>query len=239
MGLSLKSLTKGFKAVANPFGSLGGLMGGSTGPSGQADVLATLRRAEEESRIRGLQAQAQQRAALPVVQKAFTATRENLAQQAERTKRLMARDASMNPTLSRVDALGMGASSLAPIAARGVRGDLARAYQEIDSHLAGALGPLAGQEAGLQAGILGGAAGLNLQALNAENNARFQLAQAFARPRRRKKGLLDLVGAAAPIVGMMAGGGGGAGAFASLGTQALGQNAIDDYMNNGSGYGSY
>lgn len=206
MGLNLKKLAKsGFKAMANPFGSASGLLGGSSGPSGQADVLATLRAAQEEARIRGLQAQQQQMAALPIAQKAFGATRENLAAAAERTKRLASRDATMNPALGRVDALGMGASSLNPLVARGVRGDLARAYQEIDQHLAGALGPLATQEAATTSGILGGVAGLNLSGLRAENDARFQLAQAFARPRRRKKGLLDLVGAAAPIVGMLSG----------------------------------
>lgn len=203
MGL-LKKLTKGFKMAADPFGAAKGLLGGSSGPSGQADVLATLQAGLEQSRLGTLQAQATQRAALPIVQKAYGSTRQNLAQSAERTKRNLMRD-TYNPALQRVDALGMGASSLAPLAQRGVLRDQARLGQEIDSMLAQQLGPLALGEANATAGILGQNAGLGMQGLGLQNDVRSQLAQAYGRPKRRKKGLLDLVGAAAPIIGMISG----------------------------------
>lgn len=238
-------LLSGIKKIAK--NSLGmGLLGdalnpGSSGPSGQAQVLAELQAAQEAARLQKLQSQATVRQQLPVIAKSFDATRQNLATAAERTKRRLISPAG-NPALYRASALGPGTSSLQPLVDRDVRAQHARAMQEIDTLLGQQLSPLASQESTAVGGVLGQDAGIGLSGVGLENNARFQLAQAYARPRRRKKGVLDLIGAAAPIIGTLAGGpaGGAAGSFfASAGAGALGQQGIDDYMSNGSGYGSY
>jgi len=175
-------------------------------------------RAKENARVATLLATARQRAALPVIAKAFGGARANLSKSAERSKRLL----SKRPQ-GPMDALGNGTSSLTPLINRGIAAENARAYQEIDSRLADVLGPLGAQEAGLTAGVLGGEAGLLMSGAAMENNAAFQMAQLYAQKKKRKKGVGDLIGAAAPIVGGLLGGPAGFAAGAAFTTGAQGQ----------------
>lgn len=192
--------------LSGAFKGIGGILGlGMEGPAGQREQLALLRKARENSRMATLQAQATQREALPLLQKSFDASRNTLVGAAERDKRLAARNAApmIGQAGFQLDSIGQGASSLAPLVQRDMRARLAAANQEIDARLAQSLAPLAAQQAQAQAGVLGGVAGLGLQGIRNENDIVSQLSQAYARPKRRKKGLLDIVGAAAPIVGAL------------------------------------
>lgn len=220
-------LGKSFKFTKSAFdgSALRGLLGGG-GDSSQGAILAELQAAKERARVATLGAQATQRSALPMVAKAFDATRGNLAQGAERSKRLVARQ-----TMGQLDSLGPGTSSLSIFQQRGLRDDLARANQEIDARLAESLGPIAGQQAGLTAGILGQDARFGLQGAGMQNDASFALAQALARPKRRKKGVLDILGAAAPIFGSLAGGPPGAMAGNALASGLGSYNGSDQYEN--------
>ena len=204
-GASLGSIVPGVGTVLG--GAIGGVVGGIAGAfkkkkKKKVDPLLELRLRQQAATEAATQrALATQSRALPLVAKSFDATRANLANAAERAKRKI--DPLLNPVIgqNQANAVGLGASSLAPMVPQGQRRETARAYQEIDNILAQQFSPLAQQQSVAEASILGNNASLQLQGLHEQNSVTDQLAQAYMRPKRRKKNLWDLIGAAAPIIG--------------------------------------
>lgn len=195
-------LKKAFKATTDPFGIASGALDAFKQPKDPgkeqlAQVLALLGQAKQETGIGFAQAQAAQRRALPLVQKAYGDASKNTMALAESTKRrVMANQpAALKTAEMGVNARGWNNSNINALAARGIYGDTTRALQQIDDLYAERLSALGLQEAQDVAAIQSGQAGLIAQGAGAGADLTGSMASTIAGVQHvPKKTAWDLLG---------------------------------------------
>jgi len=192
-----------------PGAGLGSLLGQPSDPGKQqlAQVLALLGQAKTDTGIGYAKAQAEQRRALPLVNKAYADASANTLKLAENSKRaiLANQPARLAGAQMGVDATGYNNSNIGHLASRGIYGDTSRALQQLDDLYAQHLNQIGVQQANDVAGLMSGQAGLIAQGANAGADITGQMASTIAGVQHvPKKTIWDILGVGAQALPYLA-----------------------------------